>query len=220
MKILVIAPHADDEVLGVGGTIGRFVSEGHQVDTCIVTSGHSSMYTGDQLSIIRKEAVSAHAKLGINKTFFLDFPAVLLSEVPKVELNSRLSDIIHQVNPEILFIPHFGDMHLDHYLVAQSAMVAGRPNGNQKIKKIYSYETLSETEWNTPHSSSTFIPNTYVDISLFLDLKLECMKIYSSQLKNSPHPRSLDSIKALATYRGSTIGTQAAEAFSLLRCII
>lgn len=99
-------------------------------------------------------------------------------------------------------------------------MVVGRPIGNQKIKRIYSYETLSETEWNIPHSSNTFIPNTFVDISNFLSLKLESMRMYSSQLKDSPHPRSLEAIKALATYRGSTIDTKAAEAFSLLRCII
>ena len=110
-------------------------------------------------------------------------------------------------------------MHLDHRWVAEGAMVAVRPLVAPYIKKVLSYETLSETEWNTPSVNNAFIPNVWVDISEELDGKISAMECYQSQLRAFPHPRSLDAIRALARYRGSTVGVQAAEAFMLVRGI-
>ncbi len=220
MKILVIAPHADDEILGVGGTIAKYVDEGHKVYICIVTCGHPSMFSEDGLKKVRKEALSAHEFLEIKDTFFLDFPAVMLSETPTYKLNGKILDVIREVEPDIAFIPHYGDMHIDHYIVSQASMVGLRPIMEHKVLEVYSYETLSETEWNIPHTSNVFIPNTWVDISNYLDKKLEAMSIYSTQITQFPHPRSLKGIKSLAEFRGSTVGVNAAEAFSLIRRII
>ncbi len=220
MKILVIAPHADDEVLGVGGTIAKHIDEGNDVYVCIVTSGHPKMFPEDILKQLRKEALSAHEFLGVKETFFLDFPAVMLSEIPKYEINGKILDIINEVQPDIVFIPHYGDMHLDHYIVSQASMVGLRPIREHKVLEVYSYETLSETEWNIPHASNTFIPNTWVDISNYLDKKLKAMNTYSTQVYKFPHPRSLEGIKSLAKLRGTTVGVNAAEAFSLIRRII
>lgn len=220
MKILVIAPHADDEILGVGGTIAKYVHEGHKVYVCVVTTGHTSMFSEEMLAKLRNEALSAHSYLGIEETFFLDLPAVLLSEVNKYEINQKIGNVIDKVDPEVVFIPHFGDMHLDHFIVSQSAMVGVRPKKTHKILEVYSYETLSETEWNIPHGANVFIPNTYVDISKFIDKKIIAMEIFKTQLIDFPHPRSTKAIKSLAHLRGSTIGVEAAEAFSLIRKII
>jgi LmbE family N-acetylglucosaminyl deacetylase len=220
MRMLVVAPHADDEVLGVGGTIAKYIDKGYEVYVCVVTSGHPSMFPEDLLKKLRSEALNAHKFLGIKDTFFLDFPAVMLNEIPVHEVNIKVLDVINEVQPDIVFIPHYGDMHLDHYIVSQTAMVGLRPIREHKVLEIYSYETLSETEWNIPHTSNAFLPNTWIDISDYLDRKLEAMSIYSTQVKEFPHPRSLEAIKALAKLRGSTIGVSAAEAFSLIRRIV
>lgn len=219
MKVLVIAPHADDEVLGVGGTIARYAEAGDQVDVCIVTVGQEPMFSREVISAIRSEALTAHSLLGVHESIFLELPAVLLSEVPKHELNARLCEVIDRVKPEIVYIPHFGDMHHDHALVAQAAMVAVRPVNGCVVKEVYSYETLSESEWNVPHTANAFLPNTYIPVSAQLEKKLEAMACYQSQLKKFPHPRSIEALRVLANLRGSTVGVDAAEAFCLLRKI-
>lgn len=220
MKVLVIAPHADDEVLGVGGTIAKYIDEGHEVYVCIVTCGHPMMFPEDILKELRNEAISIHKFLGVKETYFLDFPAVMLSEIPVHEVNNKILDVIKKSQPDVAFIPHYGDMHIDHYIVSQAAMVGLRPIMNHKVLEVYSYETLSETEWNIPHTSNVFIPNTWVDISKYLGKKLEAMDMYSTQVTKFPHPRSLEGIESLAKLRGSTVGVNAAEAFCLIRRII
>lgn len=220
MKVLVVAPHADDEVLGVGGTIAKYINEGNEVYVCVMTTGHFSMFPQDVLDELRNEAIEAHNFLGVKETYFLELPAVMLSEVPKYEVNKKISEIIDKVQPDIVFIPHFGDMHLDHYIVSQAVMVGVRPIREHKILEVYSYETLSETEWNIPHVTNAFIPNTYVDITEYLDKKKTSMEYFSTQLTEFPHPRSIEAIESLAKLRGSTIGRRAAEAFCLVRRII
>lgn len=220
MNILVVAPHADDEILGVGGTIAKYIAEGHNVYICIVTCGHTSMFSRDMLARLRCEVKDSHNYLGIKETFFLELPAVLLSEIPKYKVNTKINAVIEHIKPNIVFIPHFGDMHLDHGIVSQATMVGLRPVKEYNITEVYSYETLSETEWNTPHVNNAFIPNTYIDISNYLDRKVEAMRFFTTQIKDFPHPRSLEAIKSLAQLRGSTIGVRAAEAFCLIRRIV
>ena len=220
MNVLVVAPHADDEILGVGGTIAKYINEGHNVYVCIATCGHPSMFSQDVLDKLRCEAKDSHSYLGIKETFFLELPAVLLSEIPKHEVNKKINDVIDNVKPDVVFIPHFGDMHLDHSIVSQSVMVGVRPIKKHKAMDVYSYETLSETEWNIPHMSNAFIPNTYVDISNYLDRKVKALSYFTTQLNDFPHPRSLEAIESLAKLRGSTIGVKAAEAFCLIRRIV
>lgn len=219
MKILVVAPHADDEVLGAGGTIARHAEIGDQVDVCIVTVGQTPMFPREVIEAIRSEALAAHKLLGVHESIFLELPAVLLSEYPRHELNAGLCEVVGRIRPDIVYIPHFGDMHHDHALVAQAAMVAVRPIDGCTVREVYSYETLSESEWNAPHSVNVFLPNTYVDISVQLGKKEGAMGCYRSQLKEPPHPRSLKALRSLAGLRGSTVGTEAAEAFCLLRKI-
>ena len=220
MNILVIAPHADDEVLGVGGTISKYIDEGHDVYVCVMTTGHNAMFSQEILSKLRLEAIKSHRYLGIKKTYFLDLPAVMLSEIPKYEVNEKISNVVDEILPNIVFIPHFGDIHLDHFIVSQAAMVSVRPIKKHKVMEIYSYETLSETEWNVPHVANVFMPNTYIDITKYIEKKKMAMKYYSTQLTEFPHPRSIEAIDSLAKLRGSTIGVKSAEAFCLIRRII
>ena len=143
----------------------------------------------------------------------------MLNQIPVQELNERVYGVINELRPNVVFIPHFGDMHLDHGIVSQSVMVGVRPINDHRVLEVYSYETLSETEWNIPHSRNAFMPNTFVDISDYLETKIEAMRCIRTQLRSFPHPRSLEAIESLARLRGSTIGVDAAEAFCLIRRI-
>lgn len=217
MNVLVVAPHADDEMIGVGGTIVKHIAQNNKVYICIATKGAQPIFENAYVDRIRDETIKSHKFIGIEKTYFLDFPAVMLEQIPRHEINGELFRVINETKPDIVYIPHFGDMQKDHQIIAEAAMVAVRPKYEYKIKAVYAYETLSETEWNIPHAANAFIPNVFNDISDFLDSKLEAMKIYESQLADFPNPRSLVAIEALARYRGSTINVNAAEAFMLIR---
>ena len=120
---------------------------------------------------------------------------------------------------DVLYLPHRGDLHTDHQAVYQAGLVAARPINGCSVKKILSYETLSETEWSPPHGDAVFIPTVFVDISEYLETKIAALSCITSQLRDPPHPRSLDMIVALARFRGGTAGLMAAEAFSLVRGI-
>ena len=213
-RILVFAPHNDDEVLGVGGTIAKYASEGHEVYICEATSAKNDPVL---VEIIKKEALESHKLLGVKDTFFLELPVVAIKDTPTIEVNRKFEEIVKYIKPNIAFIPHKGDMHIDHAEVAKAAMVALRPIENPQVETIYAYETLSETEWNSPTVDNIFIPNCFSDISDYIGLKIEAMKCFKTQLKVFPHPRSLESIDALSKLRGSTIGVCSAESFMVIR---
>lgn len=216
-KILVIAPHADDEILGVGGTMARNIAEGNQVFVCIVTHGEKPLFSDEVVAKIRNETKAAHELLGITKTFFLELPAVMVEQVPRYQLNEKIAGVINEVEPDEVYIPHIGDMQKDHQLINEAAMVAVRPKYAHKIGAVYAYETLSETEWNIPNVTNVFIPTVYKDISQYIKIKKEALACYASQLSDFPDPRSLEAVEALSKYRGSTIKVNAAEAFVLIR---
>jgi LmbE family N-acetylglucosaminyl deacetylase len=217
MKILIIAPHPDDEVLGCGGTIANHTKRRDEVHLCIVTKGYTPDWSKEFLKNRPKEVEKANKILGIKKTYFLDYPTVKLDTIPQKELNESISNVVNEVDPDIVYIPHKGDLNKDHRLVFETSLVVTRP-GNHKIKRILSYETLSETEWGQP--IEPFIPNVYVDISETFVTKIEAMNAYESELKQYPHPRSLEIIEALAKKRGSEVGVKFAEAFMLVRELV
>ncbi|PNV59276.1 PIG-L domain-containing protein [Clostridium sp. chh4-2] len=222
MNILVFAPHPDDEILGVGGTMAREVAAGNKVYVCIITRGKAPLYIEDEETkklphSLYYEIKAAHEAIGVTKTFYLQHPVVMLETVPRYELNKSIVDVINEVHPDTVYIPHFGDMQKDHEVAAEAVMVAVRPRGKHMVRVVYAYETLSETEWNIPHSKNAFIPNTFVEISDYLGKKLGAMGCFKSQLSDFPNPRSLEAVESLAKLRGSTAGFKAAEAFALVR---
>ena len=217
-SVLVIAPHPDDEVLGCGGTIARFVNEENEVHIIIVTKGTEDLFPQSLIEEGRNEAKKASEYLGVKNLHFLDgFPAAKVDTIPSYKLNNKIFEIIQEIKPEILFIPNRKDIHKDHQLVHEAALVASRPNSNKyQPIQIMAYETLSETEW----SFVPFIPNVFIDISEHLDTKINAMKFYKSQLKQFPHTRSIESIKNLAMFRGGVINVKYAEAFMLIRHVL
>jgi LmbE family N-acetylglucosaminyl deacetylase len=216
MKILVFAPHNDDEILGVGGTMAKYAKKGHEVYVCEVTSGADKK----KVEKIQEEALEAHQIIGVKETIFLGLPVVGFKETPVLETNAKILEVVKTIKPHLAFIPHKGDMHIDHAIVARSAMVALRTAYNPQLKTIYVYETLSETEWSFPTVDAVFMPNVWSDITETIGLKLEAMKCFQSQLKVFPHPRSLKGIEALSHFRGSTICVENAESFMLMRDVI
>lgn len=217
MNILVIAPHPDDEVLGVGGTIAKRSSEGHKITVCVVTKGCSPIFDEDFIEQGRNECREADALLGVEETIFLDFPAAMLETVPRYKLNDAILNIIQKTKPDEVYIPHRGDMQIDHKMIADAAMVALRPKYQHRVKRVYAYETLSETGWDIPNTVNEFIPTVYQDISNTLEKKIEAMRVFQSQLSLYPNARSIEAIEALAKFRGSTSTMNAAEAFCLIR---
>lgn len=219
-RILVIAPHADDEILGVGGTIAREVSDGNEVYICVVTRGEEPLFPSKIVEKLRKETIQAHTYLGVTKTYFLEYPAVMLENVERYKLNESIMNVVRDIKPDEVYIPHMGDMQKDHQIVNEAAMVAVRPKYEHKIRAVYAYETLSETEWNIPNTVNAFIPNVYRNITDFLEDKKKALEFFTTQVSAFPDPRSLEAVEALAKYRGSTVEVKAAEAFMLIREIL
>jgi len=217
MNVLVIAPHPDDEILGVGGTIAKRAMNGDKVYVCVVTKAGEPLFRNEVVEQGRSECREADRYLGVEETFFLDFPAVRLEEVPRYKLNEGLMQSVQKVKPDEVYIPHRGDMQLDHKMIVDAVMVALRPKYDHVVKRIYAYETLSETGWDIPNTTNEFIPTVYEDISDTLDKKLQAMNKFQSQLEAFPATRSLGAIEALAKFRGATVKVMAAEAFSLIR---
>ena len=212
--VLVVAPHPDDEILGCGGTIARHVSQGDTVYVCIVTTAYTPDWSKEYIEHRHTEITNSNSILGIKKTFFLDFPTAKLDTISRKEINESLHSVVQRLKPEVVYIPHGGDIHLDHRIVHESALVALRPSSNSSTIRTLAYETLSETEWG--RSLKHFIPNVFVDITDFLELKKNAMKAYGSELRQEPNPRSLNSIEALARKRGSEVNVSCAESFMLL----
>ena len=217
MKVLVIAPHPDDEIIGAGGTIAKRAKSGDEVYVCVVTKGPKILFPEELVEQTREECREADAKLGVKETIFLDFPAVMLETVPRYEFNGKIAEVVQRIKPEEVYIPHRGDMQIDHQMVVDAAMVAVRPRGKEYPKRVYAYETLSETGWNIPNTVNEFIPTVYEDITDVYDMKMSAMSTFESQLATFPAARSIGAIEALAKYRGATVNVEAAEAFSLIR---
>lgn len=219
-NILIVAPHNDDEVLGCGGTMAKYTAAGHNVYVAIVTHGHlgaPELFSKEGTERVRSEALKAHKLLGVKQTFFLDFPALRLEANPSYQLSLKLSSVIKENSIEIMYIPHRGDIHKDHRITFEAALVAGRPINNTTIREILAYETLSETEWAAPFGDDAFIPTVFENIEPYIEKKLEAFKCFETQIKEFPHSRSLKTIELLSNLRGAAVGTKNAEAFMLIR---
>lgn len=219
MNVLAIAPHTDDEVLGAGGTLARFAHEGASITVAVLTSGFAPQFPAGDEEAIRVEAKKAHEILGVRETVYLDFPAAELDQVPHRLLNGALAELYQRTEPTYVLVPFLGDVHLDHQAGFRSAMVMCRPTGAHVPRSVLAYETISETNWNAAPVTPGFQPNTYVDISDYLETKLAAFRAYASQVREFPHERSLETMRALALVRGSAVHLRAAEAFVALRTI-
>jgi LmbE family N-acetylglucosaminyl deacetylase len=217
MKTIVIAPHPDDEVLGVGGTLLRRKAEGTKVAWLIVTNISVELGWSKEKVKQRADEVKRVTELfGFDEVFTLNFPTTQLDRVPMSDLVAGISEAFRSFEPEEVFVPHPSDSHTDHRMVFDAAASCTKWFRYPSVKRILAYETLSETDFGLG-TDQGFRPNVFVDIEPFLDDKLRAMDIYESELGVFPFPRSHDAIRALAALRGAASGFKAAEAFELLR---
>ncbi len=216
MNVLIIAPHRDDEIIGVGGTLLKRKAAGDRVAVCIVTAAAGSEYSAF-VSKVHEEMKASHAYCGVDQYYGLSFRPNVLENYSRKDLNREIQEVMEKERPNEVYIPFWGDMQKDHRIVTDAAMVVLRAKYAHCPRRIYAYETLSETGINIPTESNTFIPNVFEDISEYLDAKKKAFSFFASQISDFPDLRSLESVEALAKYRGSTVNKRAAEAFMLVR---
>jgi LmbE family N-acetylglucosaminyl deacetylase len=217
MKTIVIAPHPDDEVLGVGGTLLRRKAEGAEVAWLIVT-GISVEYGWDVEKVKQRadEIKRITEAFAFDEVFMLNFPTTQLDRIPMSDLVAGISEAFRSFNPDEVFVPHPSDVHTDHRIVFDAVASCTKWFRYPSIKRVLAYETLSETEFGV-NPDKGFRPNVFIDVEPFLKEKLHAMEIYESESGTFPFPRSCEAIRAVAIVRGAASGFNAAEAFELLR---
>ena len=222
-SIAVIAAHPDDEVLGCGGTIAKHAENGEEVNILILAEGETSRseFKDNKLYISKlKEIARSSAKiLGANSIELLDLPDNKLDSLTRLEVIKIIEKFIKKYNPQTIYTHHSGDVNLDHQIIHHAVVTASRPLPNSNIKNLFSFEVPSSTEWQTPTSSSFFQPNYFVSIKDQWEKKRKALEMYSLEMRDWPHPRSIKSLHMLSELRGSQVGIQKAEAFISLRQI-
>lgn len=211
-RVLVIAAHPDDELLGCGATVARHVRRGDAVTSVIVCEGESLRYgpggVGQEAHMWR-----AARELGVSDVRCLGFSDQRLDTVTLTDVIGRLEAAVHDVRPQVVYGQFGGDVNRDHQLVFQALLVATRPTA-ASIRGVYAFDTASSTEWAYPRS---FVPDTWVDVEATLDAKLRAMACYESELRPYPHPRSLEALEVRARAWGAQACLRAAEVFMTVR---
>lgn len=221
-KVLVVAAHPDDELLGVGGTIRKLANEGVECRAVIIGEGLTSRADKraeadfNELKELQKDARAAAEKVGYQSIDFCEFPDNRLDSIDLLDMIKVVSKYIDLYRPDTIFTHHHGDLNIDHRIVCEAVLTACRPVGEYCVENIYSYETASSTEWNYTYGEP-FAPTVFFDVTDTVEAKIEGMSCYRSESAGYPHPRSAKALKALAAYRGSNVGVDMAEAFMSLR---
>ena len=222
--VAIIAAHPDDEVLGCGGAVARFAREGRKVHVLILADGEDSRSArGSAAEIkhrieVRGQAARAACEvLGCASVKQLGLPDHRLDGVNLLDLVQPVEALIRNVQPSTLLTPHSGDVNIDHRQVHEAVLAACRPQPGHPVEELLFFEVPSSTEWRPPGELAPFSPNWFVDIAATLSTKIEALKAYQAELRDFPHPRSVEGISALARWRGVTVGVDAAEGFILGR---
>lgn len=224
--IAIIAAHPDDEILGCGATMQHHINAQDNVYVLIVSQGITSRNTtlseevNTDIENLKDCAKKANAILGVHDVTFLDYPDNQCDTVPRLSITQSIEKFILEKNISVIYTHYAHDLNVDHRRVCEAVITATRPYPNQPVKKVLFFEVPSSTEWMLNGSSPTFTPNYFIDISQQIDLKLEALSAYYSEMRDWPHARSLKGVLALAQWRGASIGVDSAEAFQLGRCII
>lgn len=218
--VLVVAAHADDEVLGCGATIMRHVAEGDIVYAVFMADGVSSRIGSNNkdLATRNEQAENARAILGIKKNFYMGFPDNRMDTIPLIEIVQQLEKIIDRLQPNIVYTHHHGDLNVDHRITHQAVLTACRPIPDSSLQAIYTFEVASSTDWANQNNSS-FIPCHFINIEKYLERKIAALDAYSLEMRPVPHSRSIEHIVYLSHHRGHTVGLVAAEAFMIVRTI-
>ena len=223
MNVLVLAAHPDDEVLGCGGTAAKLSSEGHEVHFAILGEGITSRYRersaadGQLLEALHAHSRKAGEILGVRSVQLKDLPDNRFDTVPLLEIVKIIENLVEQIQPEVVFTQHGGDLNIDHERIFRATLTATRPMQGYPVRAVYAYEVPSSTDWAFGQFSPAFSGHLFFDISETLEKKIAAMQCYESEARDFPHPRSPEALRATARRWGSVIGSNAAEAFSVIR---
>lgn len=225
-NILVVAAHPDDEVLGCGGAIAKHTCSGDNVLILIAAEGATARQDkrniekmASELTELQSASLKAAEILGVKAVEHLGLPDNRLDSLDRLDIVKKIEEVVNRHQPCTVYFHHSGDVNIDHRRLHEAVITACRPIPGRSVKRLLSYEVASSTEWQTPNSGSLFQPNWFVDITETLARKIEALRSYPSELKEWPHPRSVEAVINMARYRGSQVGVHAAEAYCLLRKI-
>jgi len=223
-SVLVVVAHPDDEILGCGASIAKWSALGYLVHIVIMAEGATSRSLqrdrgakNKELSILSKSAYRAGRVLRVSSLKLLKAPDNRMDSLDLLDVVKLIEKEIDRLKPYTVVTHHGGDLNIDHRVVHEAVITACRPQPNFYVRRLLAFETVSSTEWTPPGFYSNFSPNYFEDVSGFIELKLNALSEYKSEMKEWPHPRSLDNVKNLAKLRGSSVGVESAEAFILLR---
>lgn len=218
-RIAVVAAHPDDEVLGFGGAIARHADNGAEVRILILATGLVSRgrAAAGELAALQDQGRRAAAILGASIEF-ADFPDNRMDSVPLLDVTQRVEGFLAGFGPEQVYTHHAGDLNVDHRIAQAAVLTACRPLPGATVCTLLAGEVNSATDWAGP-GATPFAATEYLDITATLERKLAAMACYAGELRDWPHARSLEAIRAQARFRGAQAGLQAAEAFITLRRI-
>lgn len=216
-RVLVVAAHPDDEVLGLGGTLARHIAQGDSVIGVIIADVGTARYKDDAIQIVRASVFEAARRLGVAEIRFAGLADQKLDALPIFDITRWIEAVLTDVKPQIIYTHHRGDINRDHAVVHEATLTAARPYSAPYVERLMCYETPSATEWAGPYNETSFVPNIYVDVTPYLNAKLHAVAAYTSELRPFPHPRSLEALRIRAGYWGGVIGVAAAEPFVLVR---
>jgi len=219
-KVLVVAAHPDDEVLGVGGTILKHASLGDEVSVLILADGETSREGGGNIEKRKVQCQKAAEALGAKEVFLEGLPDNKCDSVPLLDVVKIIEKHLNNIKPSIVYTHNVTDLNIDHQITAKAVVTAARPKPGYFVKEILAFEVASSTEWQLKDKTNQFCPTVYNDISDFIEKKIEALKVYDNELCDYPHPRSEQGVRILAQYRGIESGYKFAEAFQLLRKLI
>lgn len=223
-KVLIIAAHPDDEILGCGGTIAKLIKNNCKVDVLFLSEGVSARAKlgetrkwDDEILAREAMAMAAAKYLGFSIIGFMRNPNLRMDLMSILDITKSVQNILIDNKPDIVFTHHYGDLNTDHQICFNAVITACRPSGIDFIESIFSFEVPSSTEWSSSVNLPSFRPNFFVNIDSEIESKLGALNFYDFEMREFPHPRSKENIKALSQIRGSEIGFKYAEAFMLIR---
>lgn len=223
--VLIVAAHPDDEAVGCGGAIARWVQSGRQVHVLLLGDGETSRATENvaidpELLRHRQQAARQAAAILGCTVETLSMPDNRMDGLDLLDVVKLIETTISRLQPCTVLTHHVGDVNIDHRIVHEAVLAACRPQPSHPVRELLFFEVPSSTEWRPPGSGQPFQPNLFIDISKTLAVKLKALETYANELREFPHPRSMRAVEALALWRGATIGVEAAEAFILGRQLI
>ncbi len=223
MKVLCVATHPDDEIIGVGGALARHEQEGDDVHVSILSEAEPARYdeiTPEVETKMRERrdcTRRACSVLGIDSVSFHGFPDNSFDAIPLLDLVKAVEDEIRTHEPDVIYTHHYGDLNISHELTCRAVITAARPLPDSTVESVFAYETLSTSEWSAPSVQNAFQPTSFVDISEQLETKLEALREHRTELQTHPHPRNTEDVRRNAKLWGAKSGLEAAEPFELLR---